>query len=793
MKRLLLGILLLGVALVQAAEPPVLLIHGLWGNAGSWQAMADKLVNEGWQEGCCIQFPSNSTSAEKIDVQYSGGGSRNLVGSAARSFVCRKRPASGKRIFYRLVFKNNDGQTFEMQGRQVAEAIRLVKEWTGASKVVLVGHSMGGVASRAYLQSSAYRGDVCGLVTVDTPHLGSLLPYLKWSDAKVIASLAWLKGKSLSAKAVRHLAPDSGEMIDLNTPGGTFGKLPADVNYYCLIGHFDDSAAGDGASALLSRYFSNWQGALSKRMTGPAGYASAGIWANWSDSIVPCVSQYLKASAMAMNLDIKWQVLENCDHSGATKRTDEILEAINAVSGCGVTTSRPLDLALVIDSSGSMGQNDPHGLRKQASSLVVDRLKAIDLCSVVDFDDKTRVLANGSSDKQVLKGAIRQINSDGGTNIGKGLRAAFDVLNGRTNGARKGAILLTDGKGDYNGEAALFKQKGWPVFTIGLLGDTNEALLSKIALETGGMYFKARSAADQQKLFATIFGRMSNQNLVTFIKGVIKQGQTIIHNFYVDSSLHTIMATLSWPGSDLDMELIDPHGTVYRPSVTESTYELADLKNPVPGRWQVKITGVQVTRPEEPFDVTVAADTDVVVAEKGLNRNYRPGEPMVVQLKLEGVSGLTGEMTVTDPAGKDQDIPGRISGNTATFEVTRTRVPGDYDILYQLKGKEAGGAPVTRAGLHTIHVSGKPYEAGLGRVLSVNGQYVKINMGSRIGVRPGIRVNVYLSLSNRTVTAEGYVISAKRDSAIVELQIVRAKEPRRGMPAKLNPDDWKAD
>ncbi len=772
---------------VHAAEPPVILIHGLWGSADSWQKMADTLVAAGWQEGDIIRFPSNSISGTVASVYRSNA---NLAGAAAWRPNTTNKPVPGKRIFYRVEFENNDGQTFEMQGKQVAEAVRLVRQWTGADKVVLAGHSMGGLAARAYLQSAGYRGDVCGLVTVDTPHLGSLLPYLRKEDAPTCVRLAKWSGHSLSALAVRHLAPDSQEMMDLNTPGGVFGELPADVNYFCLIGHYSDTGESGNCVSKRSQYFSHWQQALSKRMTGPAGYASAAVWANWTDSIVPCVSQYLKACAPAAALDVKWKVLEDCDHSGATERTEDILKAIETASACG---SRFLDLVLVIDSSGSMGQNDPHDLRKQASSLVVDRLAPIDICTVVDFDDKAKVLADADSDKQVLKRAISQINSDGGTNIGAGLKTAFNALDMRKNGARKGVILLTDGVGDYHGEADLFRKKGWPVFTIGLLGNTNEALLSKIALETGGMYFKARSAADQQKLFATIFGRLSNQNLVTLIKGKVKQGETVTHTFNVDSALDSIMVTLNWPGSDLNLELLSPSGTVYQPTVKESTYELLDLQNPVPGQWQARVTGIQVSRSEEPFDIMVAADTPLSVREKGLNRNYRPGEPMLVELELSGVFGLTGVMRVTDPAGRQLIVKGQNSGGSMIFKVADTRTSGDYDIFYQLAGKEASGAPVTRVGLHTIHVSGRLYEQGLGHVLSVNGQYVTINMGSRIGVRPGIRVNFYISFSNRTVTAEGFVISAKRNSAIVELQMVRAMEPRRGMPAKLNPDDWKAD
>jgi pimeloyl-ACP methyl ester carboxylesterase len=42
----------------------------------------------------------------------------------------------------------------------------------GQGKVILIAHSMGGLVSRAYLESANYRDDVVELYTLGTPHLG---------------------------------------------------------------------------------------------------------------------------------------------------------------------------------------------------------------------------------------------------------------------------------------------------------------------------------------------------------------------------------------------------------------------------------------------------------------------------------------------------------------------------------------------------------------------------------------------------------------------------------------------
>lgn len=42
-----------------------------------------------------------------------------------------------------------------------------------ASRYILIGHSMGGVVSREYVQGNFYNGDVDKIITLDSPHEGS--------------------------------------------------------------------------------------------------------------------------------------------------------------------------------------------------------------------------------------------------------------------------------------------------------------------------------------------------------------------------------------------------------------------------------------------------------------------------------------------------------------------------------------------------------------------------------------------------------------------------------------------
>lgn len=87
------------------------------------------------------------------------------------------------------------------QGIAVKKAIERVMQLTGKNKVILVGHSMGGLASRQYLQNANYwQADnahhVAKLLTLGTPHGGS-----NASDT----GLGWFAGIDTKSEAIRDL------------------------------------------------------------------------------------------------------------------------------------------------------------------------------------------------------------------------------------------------------------------------------------------------------------------------------------------------------------------------------------------------------------------------------------------------------------------------------------------------------------------------------------------------------------------------------------------------------------
>jgi alpha-tubulin suppressor-like RCC1 family protein/pimeloyl-ACP methyl ester carboxylesterase len=166
---------LIGVPLTsEAAAPtypatyPVIFIHGLNSSSATWDDFRNHLVN---------------------DQHWIFGGNLKLLNGtvigAVNPYSYTVNISAGD--FYTLDFSSSTELTFEQQGWELAKMIAAVKTANKAAKVVLVGHSMGGLAARAYLQGFAvgqlggkvpYGLDVARLITVGTPHSGSSWPYL---------------------------------------------------------------------------------------------------------------------------------------------------------------------------------------------------------------------------------------------------------------------------------------------------------------------------------------------------------------------------------------------------------------------------------------------------------------------------------------------------------------------------------------------------------------------------------------------------------------------------------------
>ena len=220
-----------------AAPPPfpVIFVHGIASSSQAWLPLSDFLIELGWTFG---GFPTLNPATGEITSVFPGD-------------------------FYTMNFSDFSIPNFfsqhlglDRQGWELAAIIQAVLDVNpGKTKVILIAHSMGGLAAREYLQGLArlnevsptipYRGDVAQLITVGTPHLGSELAVICQSLSDVCLLTTDLGGLGIDPEstAVSELRPDSPALVRLNVDFVS-NPLPNDVRYGSIVGFGTDGLVG---------------------------------------------------------------------------------------------------------------------------------------------------------------------------------------------------------------------------------------------------------------------------------------------------------------------------------------------------------------------------------------------------------------------------------------------------------------------------------------------------------------------------------------------------------------------
>ncbi len=345
------------------------------------------------------------------------------------------------------------------------------------------------------------------------------------------------------------------------------------------------------------------------------------------------------------------------------------------------------DIVLIIDSSGSMAENDPRELRKEAANQFIDLAESDVQIGVVDFDERAKTLAeltfvdDGGENDSTVKDAIERIDAYEGTNIAAGLQQGFEVLsNSKTFTARKAAVLLTDGEDNeqktldtYVGN---YVANGWSVYTIGLDDgvSVDRELLEDIAAETlEGEYYSV-TLDNIQLVYNTILAKITLKSVVLASpSGFINQGQTLEKPVSVDEWVTKADFTLSWRGSTIEMVLVDPGGAVITPDIAATlginyqvapTYAIYTVDNPMQGEWKMRITGTDIPPEGEPYSIVVTGASDFVTNFLAFEPNYAIGDTVRIGIRIsektgdtaEPIIGATTSATIVRPDGRIETL-----------------------------------------------------------------------------------------------------------------------------------------
>ena len=273
---------------------------------------------------------------------------------------------------------------------------------------------------------------------------------------------------------------------------------------------------------------------------------------------------------------------------------------------CVASAATPVDLRILIDTSGSMKHTDPLNLRVPAVRLLVGLLPQGARAGVFAFDQKVVSLVPpgevNSTWQNKAKLGVGKIHSRGMfTDISAALEESlvgWDSPDGET---RRAILLLTDGKVDVSKDPAvnatareqLLSQTlpkvhgvGASIYSIALSDDVDHDLLRQLSRDTNGWYEQASDAGLLQRLFLRMFDRTVRRDALP-----LKDNR-----FIVDASVRELTLVVFRKTNSGSSKIVSPDGSTYsRESppnqghwAAEQGYDMVTVEKPLAGSWQIQ-------------------------------------------------------------------------------------------------------------------------------------------------------------------------------------------------------------
>jgi Ca-activated chloride channel family protein len=186
----------------------------------------------------------------------------------------------------------------------------------------------------------------------------------------------------------------------------------------------------------------------------------------------------------------------------------------------------PVSIGLVIDNSGSMRSKRE---RVNAAALAfVEASNPADEAFLLNFNDRAFLDQDFTSDPEVLREALKNVDQLGGTAFYDALSVAIDHVNRDASRDKKAIILITDGE-DNDSRTTLdqvlrkLEESEVAVFTVGLLHEEQpraarrtRRALTEIAQTSGGAAFFPHEAGEVDEIARRIALDIRNQYILGY-------------------------------------------------------------------------------------------------------------------------------------------------------------------------------------------------------------------------------------------------------------------------------------
>ncbi|MFC7336113.1 von Willebrand factor type A domain-containing protein [Haloferula chungangensis] len=204
--------------------------------------------------------------------------------------------------------------------------------------------------------------------------------------------------------------------------------------------------------------------------------------------------------------------VEQCAHPAFPQRN--LLRIAVRTGAEGRAQSKPLNLTLLLDNSGSMEREDRAlGLNRAVEGLT-SLLKEGDTVTVAGFSRQPRLLADrvDGEDAVTLNGLVTQTPAEGGTNLEEALNLGGELAKRQfKEGAQNRVVLFTDGAANLgdadpeslNGKVEQLRNEGIAFDAAGFGADgLNDRLLERLTRNGNGRYYVVDDAEDADQGFA---------------------------------------------------------------------------------------------------------------------------------------------------------------------------------------------------------------------------------------------------------------------------------------------------
>ncbi len=194
-------------------------------------------------------------------------------------------------------------------------------------------------------------------------------------------------------------------------------------------------------------------------------------------------------------------------------------------------TQLPTALGLLVDTSASMNEKLP--IAQQAAIGFIERMRADDILTIVDFDSRAEILQGFTADQARLVTAIKRTTAGGSTSLYNAIYVALNefkkirAASAQNEVRRQAIVVLSDGEDtsslvQFEEVLELAKRTEVAIYAIGLkdgsartrpMGGFSEAdfVLKQFAQETGGKAFFPTSADELASIYGAVADELAAQ------------------------------------------------------------------------------------------------------------------------------------------------------------------------------------------------------------------------------------------------------------------------------------------